>query len=283
MAEYETLIQPDELVPHLEAGDWIVVDCRFDLASPGRGRSEYDSGHIRNAVYADLERDLSAAVVPGVTGRHPLPRPEVLAQALSRFGARNTTQVVAYDASGGIYAARLWWMMRWLGHRRVAVLDGGWQRWVELGLDVDANAPWGEPVRFDAAPDRARWLDATEVHAGLNGANLLLDARAPNRFAGIEEPLDSVAGHIPGAVNLPWNGNLGADGRFLPADKLRERFAAVLGGREPSDVVCYCGSGVTAAHNLLAMEIAGLSGARLYAGSWSDWILDPSRPVARGS
>jgi thiosulfate/3-mercaptopyruvate sulfurtransferase len=277
-----TLISTAELLPHLEKSDWLLVDCRFDLARPGAGEEGYGLGHIPGAVYAHLDRDLSSAITP-TSGRHPLPSPEQFAATLSRWGVTSNTQVVAYDADTGAYAARLWWMLRWVGHPQVAVLDGGFKAWQSAGLPISSDVPTRAPSNFVARPDRNAWLDAAQVAERVRQSNWrLLDARAPERFAGEVEPIDSVAGHVPGAFNHPFATSLNPDGRFLPAAQLRERFVTSQGGVADSNTVAMCGSGVTACHLLLALEVAGKPGAKLYAGSWSEWIRDAARGVAKG-
>ncbi|MGH8403767.1 MAG: sulfurtransferase, partial [Gammaproteobacteria bacterium] len=233
--------------------------------------------------YLHLERDLTGPVTPA-TGRHPLPKPDVLAEKLAKAGVNAGTQVVAYDDAAGAFAARLWWLLRWLGHPQVAVLDGGLGKWIKEGRPVTGKPPDSvSKGDFEARADDSLWLSSAAVlervrtHAGC-----LLDARAPSRFRGEAEPIDPVAGHVPGAVNLPHMGNVSENGCLKTPEVLRERLGVVLAGVPPSGAVCMCGSGVTACHNLLAMEVAGLRGARLYAGSWSEWIRDPDRPVIRG-
>jgi thiosulfate/3-mercaptopyruvate sulfurtransferase len=259
-----TLVDARALAARLPDPDWRIVDCRFDLAAPAAGEAAYAASHVPGAVYAHLDRDLSAPRTER-SGRHPLPAADAAAATFARLGIDARTQVVAYDASGGMYAARLWWMLRWLGHERAA-----------------------EPVRveprsFVAHPQARAFVNADELDGLLEGnACLLLDARAPERYEGRAEPLDPKAGHVPGARNHPYVRNLGADGRFLPEAELRERLLARLRGRAPSEVVSMCGSGVTACHTLLALEAAGLPGGRLYPGSWSEWSRDPQRPVATG-
>jgi len=263
--------------------DLLIVDCRHALADPAQGEREYRAGHIPGAVFASLDRDLSdlSRQAEGL-GRHPLPREADFAAVLGRWGWRPGLQVVAYDAAqGALAAARLWWLLRLAGERAVAVLDGGFPAWQAAGLPVATEVPVREPGRAAVRYDRAQvLLDA----AGLleRPGPVLLDARTALRYRGDEEPLDPVGGHVPGALNRPFSDNLSADGRFKPADALRREFVAAIGGRAPGEVVHMCGSGVTACHNLLAMEHAGLSGSRLYAPSWSGWTSDPSRPVAKG-
>jgi thiosulfate/3-mercaptopyruvate sulfurtransferase len=281
---FTTLIGVDSLRELLGGPRLAVVDCRFDLMKPDAGREAYLRGHIPGARHADLNRDLSAPVGPG-TGRHPLPAPQVLADRLGSLGIGNDSQVVAYDEANGSFAARLWWMLRWLGHDAVAVLDGGFAAWTRSGGALEtgeaaAAAQVFTPRRIDAASV----VGTAELERSLRAAEtLLVDARARERYAGVAEPIDSVAGHIPGAVNHPFSDNLGADGLFLPAAVLERRWRERLAGAHPAHVVAMCGSGVTACHNLLSLEIAGLRGGKLYAGSWSEWIRDPRRPVARGS
>lgn len=279
---FRTLIPPEALHAHLDEPAWRVIDCRFDLARPDAGEAAWREAHIPGAVYAHLDLDLSSAVGPG-TGRHPLPDADQLAARLGEWGICADTQVVAYDASGGAMAARLWWLLRWLGHEAVAVLDGSWQGWQARGYPTDNATPNVQPAAFLRRASLGRPVQTDEVMAAVNGASdmRLVDARGVERFRGDVEPIDSVAGHIPGALNRPFNDNLGSDGFFLAPEILRERFGLVSSGHSER-VAHYCGSGVTACHNVLAMELAELSGSRLYAGSWSEWIRDSSRPVKKG-
>jgi thiosulfate/3-mercaptopyruvate sulfurtransferase len=279
-----TLVEPALLAAHLDDPRWVVVDCRATLGDPNAGPRAYAAGHIPGARHAHLEDDLSGPRGPA-TGRHPLPDPRELAERCGRWGIGPDVQVVAYDDAGGAYAARLWWLLRWLGHEAVAVLDGGLGAWRAIGGALDDQPPHVVRRRFVADPDEARWWDADQVLSLVEKrtAGLLVDVRGAARFAGDEEPIDPVAGHVPGAINLPFTGNLGADGRFLPRAELGARYRAALAGRAPEQTVVYCGSGVTACHGLLAMAHAGLDGARLYAGSWSEWVSDLTRPVRRGA
>jgi len=279
---YTTLVCAADLAAQLAAPDLVVVDVRHDLARPDAlGGDQYRAAHVPGAVFAHLDRDLSAPKT-GINGRHPLPSPAACAALFGRLGIDASRQVVAYDQNNGAYASRLWWMLRWLGHDAVAVLDGGFDQWVREGRAVTADVPQPRPGTFVARP-RASTVDADAVRASLgSGTLMVVDARAPERYRGDVEPLDPVAGHIPGAVNRPFGRNLLADGTFKPAAALRAEFETLLAGRAPPTIVHQCGSGVTACHNALAMECAGLPGARLYPGSWSEWCADPSRPVARG-
>jgi thiosulfate/3-mercaptopyruvate sulfurtransferase len=287
---FTTLIEAQDLRELLgEAGPGLaVLDCRFDLLNLSAGRSAYLAGHIPGARYADLNKDLSAPANPD-SGRHPLPTPQQFAATLERLGIGNDTQVVAYDDTSGSFAARAWWMLRWVGHQAVAVLDGGLKAWSAAGGALESGEPrplpaHASPRRFAPRVDRAALIGTAQVAAQLlDPAHLLVDARAPERFSGAIEPIDAVAGHIAGAVNHPFTDNLAPDGRFLPARELQRRWAERLGGKDPRNVAAMCGSGVTACHNLLGLEVAGLGGAKLYAGSWSEWIKDPSRPVAKGA
>ncbi len=276
---HTTLIDATTLHAHLNDPNWVVMDCRFSLADPEAGRRAYRDSHLPGARYAHLDQDLSGPVTPA-TGRHPLPDPERLAQKLGEWGIGHGTQVVVYDDMGGMLAAaRLWWLLRWLGHAARAVLDGGLPAWRRAGLPLTAEAPTARPTSFAPRPDDRLWVTTEQVLA-LPAAEALLDARAAARYRGEMEPIDPVAGHIPGALNSPTENNLTPEGYFLPVGALQARFAAVLGDRPPATVIHACGSGVTACHNLLAMEAAGLGGSRLYAGSWSEWIRDPRRAVA---
>jgi thiosulfate/3-mercaptopyruvate sulfurtransferase len=280
---FKTLIDVDSLRNLLGEPRLAVVDCRFDLMKPEAGRQAYLTAHIPGARYADLNRDLSAPIGPH-TGRHPLPSPEAFAAWLGTIGIGNDTQVIAYDEGNGSMAARLWWMLRWLGHGAVAVLDGGFQAWAAHGGALQAGEPASPHLEhFAPIVDPNAVLTTAELERALRDPKtLLVDARAPERFAGTVEPIDPVAGHIPGAVNHPFTANLGPDGGFLSAGELGRRWQARLQGADAGNLVAMCGSGVTACHNLLSLEVAGISGGKLYAGSWSEWIRDPRRPIARG-
>jgi len=279
---YTTLVDVPTLAAHATDPSLRIVDCRFDLGDPDAGAALYRREHLPGAVYAHLDTDLSGPRAPW-TGRHPLPEPEALAATFGRLGIGAGVQVVAYDDSGGIYAARLWWLLRWLGHDAAAVLDGGLAAWRAAGQPLSAVSAAPAPRRFVAAPRAGAQLGADELAALLaRDACLLLDARSAERFEGRVEPLDPRAGHVPGARNHHYARNLGADGRFLPTASLRASCERLLGARTPAAVVSMCGSGVTACHTLLALEVAGLPGARLYPGSWSEWCRDPARPVATG-
>ena len=285
---WTTLVQAETLAAALGPAGPVVVDCRFSLADPLQGEREYRAAHVPGARYAHLDRDLSRPSRDPRDGRHPWPDAETFAATLARWGIGPGDQVVAYDAADGAIAARLWCLLRAHGHAAVAVLDGGWARWIALGTEgasADAVRAEGDaasdPARRDGG-SRPTVLDADAVQSHLAAGGLLVDARAAPRFRGEVEPLDQVAGHVPGAVNRPYTRNLGADGRFRPPAELAREFDALLGDRAPSSLVAMCGSGVTACHHLLAMAHAGLPVGGLYAGSWSGWIGDPARPVARG-
>ena len=257
-----------------------LFDCRFSLADQTAGARAYAAGHLPRALYAHLDADLSGRVT-ATTGRHPLPEPARLAHWLGACGVGTGTEVVVYDDMGGAFAVRLWWLLHWLGHTRVALLDGGFQAWQATGGALTTEVPEPTPTSFCEQPNETRWITTNALAAALpSTAVQVIDARAPERFRGEQEPIDPVAGHIPGAINLPFTGNLDADGYFLPPEALRARFAGALGDTPPARVAHSCGSGVNACHNLFAMELARLSGSRLYAGSWSEWIRDPGRPVA---
>jgi thiosulfate/3-mercaptopyruvate sulfurtransferase len=276
------LIQAEDLAERLEDARLRIFDCRFDLLKPDAGRALYDDEHLPGAAYADLNRDLSAPQTPG-SGRHPLPEPAAFAARLRAWGVSGDSVVVAYDGGNSMYAARLWWMLRWLGHPRALVLDGGLRRWMQLGLPLEESVRSRQPGNFVAHPHPESVVGAPEVlAASRDGTSRILDVRAPERYRGDVEPIDAVAGHVPGARNHPFTSSLGVDGRFLPAAELRAALEERLGGASAQRTIAMCGSGVTACHLLLAMEVAGLPGARLYAGSWSEWSRDPSRPVARG-
>jgi len=279
---YTTLISTADLAAHLEDPSFVVVDLRHDLGRPDTwGEAQYRRAHVPGARFAHVDRDLSAART-GTNGRHPLPSVEACVALFGRLGIDASKQVVSYDQGPGSYAARMWWMLRWLGHAAVAVLDGGYAVWEREGRAVTTDIPVVGAASFVARPT-APAVDVAAVAANLSAASMLLvDARGRERFRGDVEPIDKVAGHIPGSINRPYTDNMTADGHFKPAGELRADFAALLGDRAPSTVIHTCGSGVTACHNLLAMEHAGLLGTRLYAGSWSEWSADPKRPIARG-
>ena len=276
---YRTLISAAEL--RAFTGPLVLLDCGFELTDPAAGERAYAAGHLPGARYAHLDRDLSGPKAPG-RGRHPLPEREAFAATAGRWGVAPGVQVVCLDAQGGPYAARAWWLLRWLGHDAVAVLDGGFDAWRAAGGAVDAQVPSASPAA--PYPERAPRAATTSADALLAqlGRVRLIDARAGERFRGEVEPLDKAAGHIPGALNRFFKDNLAADGRFKPATQLRAEFDALLGREAAAQTVHQCGSGVTACHNLLAMEHAGLAGSRLYPGSWSEWSADPARPLARG-
>ncbi len=274
------LVSTAELSRHLADARWRVFDCRHDLARPALGETQYREAHLPGAVFASLDRDLSAPK-DGTNGRHPLPDPGAFIAWLGQHGLRPDDRVVCYDAGNGAMAARLWWLLRWVRHDAVAVLDGGFAKWVQEDRPVAAEVPVFSPTRYPSRVNAAAAADADEVKATL-GRSLLVDARAPARWRGEVEPIDPVAGRIPGARNRFNMENVQADGTFKQPAELKREFEAVLGGRAPAEAVHYCGSGVAACHNLLAMEVAGLPGGRLYAGSWSEWIADPRRPQERG-
>lgn len=278
---HSTLIDTETLAGLLAEPQVAVVDCRFDLADTGWGERAYFAGHIPGAVYAHLDRDLSGPKT-GSNGRHPLPEPGQLALTLGRLGIDAGVQVVAYDQDSGMYASRLWWLLRWLGHDAVAVLDGGFARWVAEQRETEPGSAHRPARVFSGSPRDAHVASVAEV-ASLVASHeaRLVDARAPERYRGDVEPLDPVAGHIPGAVNRFFQRNL-VDGRFRSPEDLRQELRETIGDVPAEQVVCYCGSGVTACHNLLAMEHAGIRGARLYPGSWSEWVADRSRAVERG-
>lgn len=275
---YTTLIDAAELLQNLDNPDWVVVDCRFDLSEPDQGRRDYLVAHIPGAVFADLDTDLSARKNGG--GRHPLPDPDALVDLFSRLGVDNECQVVAYDAMAGGFAARLWWLLRYMGHEAVAVLDGGWPAWLELDAPTRQGEEKREPRDFRGQPDSSMRISIDEV----GKVPLLIDSRDPARYRGEFEPLDPAAGHIPGALNRFWKMNLTEGDRFKSPRELQQEFDHLLSTRGPAaDAVFYCGSGVTACHNILAAVHAGLPQPRLYPGSWSEWCADSARPVATGS
>jgi thiosulfate/3-mercaptopyruvate sulfurtransferase len=282
---FTTLISTSDLANHLNDPDWVIVDCRFSLEDTEQGRRQYLQSHIPGAVYAHLDEDLCTPVVPGMTGRHPLPRIDKLVQIFSQWGIGPGIQVVVYDdwpdASGAI-AARLWWTLHWLGHDAVALLNGGWERWESENRIVGGGTEVSERREFIPYPRLELIATSDDVEVMRRDQTyLIVDSRGADRFRGENETIDPVAGHIPGAISAPYIENIGSDGLFLPKDNLRKRFQMLVGDLQAKNIVFYCGSGVTAAHNLIALAHAGRGIARLYVGSWSEWITDPDRPVAK--
>lgn len=278
---YSTLISAADLSKHIFEPGWVILDCRHDLANPDAGARAYAEGHLPNAQFAHLDHDLAGEKIgdDGVfRGRHPLPDRAAFIANLQRWGINNDTQVVVYDAQGGMFAARLWWMLRWVGHEKVAVLDGGLPAWLASGMWLSTEASPRVLGTLTDRPSLVATVTANDLLANLSNEKLtVVDARAPDRFRGENETIDPVGGHIPGAKNRFFKENLQADGNFKSAEQLRQEFSVVLA--DPAQAVMQCGSGVTACHNLLALEIAGLQGAALYPGSWSEWCADPARPV----
>jgi thiosulfate/3-mercaptopyruvate sulfurtransferase len=278
---HTTLISTDALAANVN-GDWAIIDCRYDLLNEPWGREQHGVAHIPGAVYASLSEDL-AGPRTGSNGRHPLPSVEALAATFGRFGLTKAAQVIVYDQDSGSWASRLWWSLRYLGHDAVAVLDGGWAKWLREGRPSTAGEERRPATTFHAQPRPEMRAALEEVASRLHDpAMLLVDARAPERFEGRTEPIDRAAGHIPGAANHFFKSSLADDGTMRPAGELKDTFTRLLNGRDASEAVMYCGSGITACHNLLAMEHAGLTGARLFVGSWSEWSSDPARPIATG-
>ena len=279
------LIGPEQLAARQQTPGLVILDCRSALEDPDYGQRNYAQGHIEGARFADLNRDLSSPVVKGRTGRHPLPDSDTLVERLRAWGISNDSDIVLYDDGPGMYAARAWWLLAWLGKREgVYLLDGGLKAWHAAGLPLSLDAPGGEPGDFTGDPDMSLVLSASRLQGRLGRPEMtLIDARAEARFRGEVEPIDPVAGHIPGAQCVAFNENLGPDGRFLPPEQLKQRFADKLQDRPAESLVSYCGSGVTACHNLFALCLAGYPLGTLYAGSWSEWIVDPEREVATGA
>jgi thiosulfate/3-mercaptopyruvate sulfurtransferase len=279
---FKTLISTAALAQHLDDRAYAIVDCRAKLDDAAWGKREHAAAHIPHAVYVDLAADLSGSKT-GTNGRHPLPDPHTLAQTFSRLGISSGVQVVAYDQENGMFASRLWWLLRWLGHDAAAVLDGGFNTWTAEGRPVEAGDTHRSPRVFEgsARPEMTADADSVAARLGVDRPRLV-DARAPERYRGDTEPIDKVGGHIPGAKNHFFQWNLDEQGRFRTPEELRAKIGATIGDVPADQVVCYCGSGVTACHNLLAFEHAGLPGARLYAGSWSEWSADDRRPIEKG-
>ncbi len=276
------LVSTQELADRLGDTNIVICDCRHDLTDPEKGRRAYAEGHIPGAHFLHLDETLSGKKT-GTNGRHPLPDIDAFANKMGSIGIDGSKQVIAYDDAGAPYAARLWWLLRWLGHDQVVVLDGGINKWLAEGRAVDRTLPTASPTTFVAMQKDGMTVDADFVMANLQKPKaIVVDARAPERYRGDTEPIDPVAGHIPGALNRVFKANLNADGTFKTAATLKQEFNELLAEKPPGQVINQCGSGVTACHNLLAMEIAGRSGSKLYPGSWSEWCADPARPVAKG-
>lgn len=281
--DFKTLISVEGLSKFLHEPNWIIVDCRFSLDDPDQGYLDYQESHIPGAIYTHLDNELCGDIISGQTGRHPLPEIDVISTTFGSWGIDKYSQVVAYDDEGGMFAGRFWWLLQWLGHERVAVLDGGLQAWIDGGHDVTNVVPNIKPKTFNPSPrkDMITTVDALLSHMG-DPSYLLVDSRAPERYWGTFEPIDPVAGRIPGAVNYYWLNNLDPRGFFVTKDILRGRFETLFQGIPTNNVTFYCGSGVTAAHNVLATAHSGLGMSRIYPGSWSHWILDPERPIMKG-
>lgn len=280
---FSTIVSPDELSGLLGKQNLVIADCRFSLNDPERGRRAWMDEHLPGAIYVHLDEDLSGEIIPGKTGRHPLPTVEDFSRTASRLGIGSDVQVIAYDDENGAFAARLWWLLRWTGHDRVAVLEGGFARWKREGRPTESGivTPRARTFTPDLHPEMMASADLVEK-TRTDPTWRILDAREPERFRGEVEPIDPVAGHIPGAISAPYRNNLDDQGNFLPANALRELYEKRLENTPPDRTIYYCGSGVTAAHNVLAQAHAGRGLPRLYAGSWSEWITDPTRPVAKG-
>ena len=279
---FTTTVSTEQLAAELDNPNWVIIDCRFTLTDPSAGRHAYEISHIRGARFADLNEDLSSSPTP-FTGRHPLPDSQTLCNKLANWGISGDSQVVVYDDSYGAMAVRLWWLLRWLGHVNVALLDGGLPKWAREKQPTSNALPTITRQTFSCRPNPDLMVNADAVESLRQSAtHRLIDARPEQRFSGEREPLDAVAGHIPGAINWVFEENLDFDGTYLPPEELRANYMQLMQGVAPENVVHTCGSGVTACHNILAMEIAGLSGSRLYPGSWSEWITNPARPVATG-
>jgi thiosulfate/3-mercaptopyruvate sulfurtransferase len=287
---FSPLITVDELLNaqaqanQAQGAQILLVDCRHDLMRPEAGTQAYLQGHLPGAVHLNLDTDLADHMTGLCGGRHPLPARERLKTRLEAIGLSEQTHLVAYDSDGGSFAARLWWLTQWLGHERVSVLDGGLPAWLSAGQKLTTEIPTPISEKLRLRTPLVAWVDVNTVTDDVaQDRRVVIDARAPVRFSGAQEPLDPVAGHIPGALNRFWQSNLRPDGHFHSADQLRAEFLSLLNGRPADAVTHQCGSGVTACHNLLAMAHAGLSGSLLYAGSWSEWCSDPTRPIATGS
>ena len=279
---YQTIISVEDLNKNLVNDDWFIFDCRFLLKDPDGGLNKFNQGHIPSAQFADMDTVLSSPMSK-ISGRHPLPDTSQFIEKLRNWGVNNNSQIICYDDISGAFAARMWWLLNWVGHKDVAVLDGGLEKWTAQGLPLETDVTQRLPGTFTGEPNNEMWVDANFVKQQLEQGNIqLLDARSSERFTAIDQKTDPVPGHIPGAVNYPFAGNLNQQGVFLSANELSKRFATVFAEYQQDQIINMCGSGVTACHNLLAMNIAGFPTPRLYVGSWSEWIKDPNRGVATG-
>jgi len=276
---FNSIVDADIVYTHHTDPHWRIVDCHYNLQCHDEGLDLYRREHIPNAVYAHLKNDLASPSTP-TSGRHPLPDIEKFKRLLGSWGINQQTQVVVYDNANGSFAARLWWLLKWLGHSKVAVLDGGFNQWKLRGYPVTSDIPHYAASQFAGRPDMTMLVSSNEIAMQLPKANItLIDVRDPERYYGVTEPIDNVAGHIPNAINVPWKTNLDSQGRFLPRALLTRQYRHLLHQQNPQQTVFMCGSGVTACHSLVALAFAGIEGARLYAGSWSEWITDPERPI----
>jgi thiosulfate/3-mercaptopyruvate sulfurtransferase len=281
--KFKAIVPVDEVALNLDNPDWIIIDCRFSLQDKNRGLREYLKEHIFGAFFADLEKDLSGEIIPGQTGRHPLPKLEDFLSVLCNWGVSNQSQVVVYDDAGGAIAARLWWMFKWIGHESVAILDGGWQAWLQTGMPTKNGHEFPRKASFECNLNNALEASIGKVDDWRKSSDhIIVDARERERYLGQTEPIDPVAGRIPGSVSIPYRENLDEEGFFKNSQELRTIYEERLGNVRPENVICYCGSGVTAALNLAGLCYAGLDGAQLYVGSWSEWITDPERPIEAG-
>jgi thiosulfate/3-mercaptopyruvate sulfurtransferase len=280
---YNTLISVNELARNIDEPNWVVVDCRFWLDNTEKGQQDYKESHIPGALYAHLDEDLSGEIIPGITGRHPLPEIDHFSVRLGSWGIDKDTQVIAYDDQGGKIAVRLWWMLRWLGHDSIAVLNGGYPAWIAEGYPITSDYPELESKTFIPKPQSSMLVTAEDVLEIFGDPGyLLVDSRAPERYRGEIEPIDPIAGRIPGAINYFWENNLDSQDRFELKDVLRGRFISMFKDVPPERVIFYCGSGVTSAHNVLAVFHSGMGIPKIYAGSWSHWITEPERPILTG-
>lgn len=279
---YQTIISVKDLNNNLGTKNWFIFDCRFLLKDPEGGLKKFNQGHIPGAQFADMDKDL-ASPMTATSGRHPLPDPNEFIKKLQSWGLNNSSQIICYDDMSGAFAARMWWLLKWLGHNDVAVLDGGIDKWTASGLALEKDVKQQEAGTFSGQANNAMWVDVEFVQKELEKNKInLLDARSDERFTAKDTKTDPVAGHVPGAISFPFAGNLSKQGVFLSADELQQRFAPIVSNTKNKEVINMCGSGVTACHNLLAMSIAGQPLTRLFVGSWSEWIKDKSRPVATG-